>query len=262
MTVRKIIGLVPMAGRATRISPLPMSKELYPIALRQTGQGARPKVASHYLLERMRRAGIQRACLVLRDGKWDIPAYYNDGTLLLDMHLAYVMMRLPYGAPFSLDAAYPFVKDAIVATGFPDILFAPDDAFAHLLARQKETDADVVLGLFPWDQPLKDDMVDFDETGQVRVVTIKEDARHLHYTWVMAVWSPVFTQYMHTFLQAQVQSGEAQHSELSVGHVVRAAVLDGLDVRAVAFPEGRFLDIGTPEGLAGVTQFVEAAGLD
>ena len=82
----KIVGIVPAAGQAARISPLPCSKELYPIALRRDESGARPKVVSHYVFERMRLAGIRKAYLILRQGKWDIPAYFNDGTALLDMH--------------------------------------------------------------------------------------------------------------------------------------------------------------------------------
>jgi glucose-1-phosphate thymidylyltransferase len=89
----EILGLVPAAGQATRISPLPCSKELYPVALQPGKSGARPKVVSQYLFEHMRRAGIRKAYVILREGKWDIPAYFNDGMALLDMNLAYLMMR-------------------------------------------------------------------------------------------------------------------------------------------------------------------------
>ena len=82
----------------------------------------RPKVVSHYLLEKMRLAGVSKAFVVLRDGKWDIPAYFGDGGML-DMNLAYLMMKLPYGAPYTADQAYPFLQHSLVAFGFPDILF-------------------------------------------------------------------------------------------------------------------------------------------
>lgn len=41
-------------------------------------------------------------------------------------------MRLPFGAPITLDQAYPFVHDKIIALGFPDIIFKPDDAFGKI----------------------------------------------------------------------------------------------------------------------------------
>jgi glucose-1-phosphate thymidylyltransferase len=247
--VHEVVGLVPMAGQATRMSPLPMSKELLPISMRPTPSGLRPKVASHYLLESMRGAGIRRAFLVLRPGKWDIPGYYGDGSALLDLDLAYLVARLAYGPPFSLDAAYPFVRDAVVATGFPDILFTPADAFGAILQRRSRTQADVVLALFPWDGPTPEDMVDVDQNGLVRAITLRQATPGLHYTWVLAVWSPAFTEFMHSYLESCAESGEALRQELTLTHVMRAAMVDGLRVEGVSFPAGEFLDIGTPEGL-------------
>ncbi|WP_233744930.1 hypothetical protein [Leptodesmis sichuanensis] len=58
----EVIGLIPCAGQATRLAPLPLSKELYPVGLRSLPDGKlRPKVVSHYLLEKMRLAGIRKA---------------------------------------------------------------------------------------------------------------------------------------------------------------------------------------------------------
>lgn len=59
---QEVIGLLPAAGQATRIAPLPGSKELYPIGFRSVEGGSlRPKVVCHYLLEKMRLAGIRKA---------------------------------------------------------------------------------------------------------------------------------------------------------------------------------------------------------
>ena len=151
-----VIGLIPAAGQAKRISPLPCSKELYPVGFWRSRdeKNARPKVACHYLLEKMRSAGITRAYIVLRQGKWDIPAYLQDGAIA-DMHLAYLMLGLPYGVPYTLDQAYPFVRDEIIAFGFPDILFRPDSAFSRLLSHQDSGQADVTLGLFPHEPSLQ-----------------------------------------------------------------------------------------------------------
>jgi glucose-1-phosphate thymidylyltransferase len=80
----EIIGLIPAAGQATRIAPLPCSKELYPIGFRTVpgSDGLRPKAVSHYLLEKMQIAGVRKAYFILRQGKWDIPAYWGDGEML------------------------------------------------------------------------------------------------------------------------------------------------------------------------------------
>src|SRR5215211_6507190 len=243
----EIVGIVPAAGQATRISPLPCSKELYPIALRPGESGARPKVVSHYLFEHMRQAGICKAYVILRAGKWDMPAYFNDGTALLDMHLAYLMMRQPFGPPFSLDQAYPFVQEAIVALGFPDMVFWPDDIFIRVIARQAQSDADVALGLVPCDRPHTADMIEIEGTGRVRRFVIKQRETSLRYTWVTAVWTPTFTQFMHDYLDEAIRSGEATRRELFVSDVMQTAIDRGMHVDSVTFFDGGYVDIGSPE---------------
>ena len=51
---KEFIGVVPAAGQAVRISPIPCSKEIYPIGFSATSpEGTvHPKVAGQYLLEK------------------------------------------------------------------------------------------------------------------------------------------------------------------------------------------------------------------
>lgn len=256
----RIIGLLPAAGQSRRISPLPMSKELFPIGFQDLmGQGLRPKVACQYLLESMGKAGVQEAFLILRPGKWDIPAYLGDGSQL-GMRLAYLTVHVPFGVPFSLNQAYPFVKDAVVAMGFPDILFSPGDAYLRLLERLQTTQADVVLGLFPTEQPDKVGVVDFDDQGVVWGIYEKSQLTHLRYMWAIAVWRPSFTEFLHQMVQTKLQLliGEQspmvikampEYVEMPIGDVIRDAIANNLRVEAVPFGTGRYLDIGTPENL-------------
>ncbi|MBW4606199.1 MAG: dTDP-glucose pyrophosphorylase [Hassallia sp. WJT32-NPBG1] len=253
-----IIGLLPAGGHATRISPLPVSKELYPIGFRCVGDESnlRPKVVCHYLLEKMQLAGIDKAYFILRSGKWDIPAYFRDGEML-SMNLGYLIMNLPFGVPFSLDQAYPFVGDALVALGFPDILFQPEDAFKLIVARQQASDADVVLGLFPTDKPEKAGMVDLDDTGRVRLIIEKPPQSNLQYMWGIAVWKSTFTEFLHQYLiTLKANRNLSQLPEIPIGDVIQAAIKQGFHVEAEAFPDGTYLDIGTPDDLVrAVRQF-------
>lgn len=240
-----VIGLLPAGGQATRLSPLPLSKELFPVGFHEAGEtrSLRPKTVCQHLLEKMRLAGITRAFFILRPGKWDIPAYFGDGAML-SMHLGYLTVHVPYGVPYTLNQAYPFVKDARIALGFPDILFQPDDAFVHLLARQTKSQADVVLGLFPTHQYWKAGMVKFDQTGRVYEIIEKPKQTDLQYMWATAVWTPRFTQFMHEYLQ-MLTPGQ----ELPIGNVIQAGIDAGMNVEAVPFSEGSYLDVGTPEDL-------------
>jgi glucose-1-phosphate thymidylyltransferase len=245
----EVIGLIPAAGQATRLSPLPCSKELLPIGFGTNAEDRKliPKVVCHYLLDKMRLAGITNAYIVIREGKWDIPAYFGDGSIL-DMHLAYLMMGLPFGVPYTLDQAYPFVQDAIIAFGFPDILFKADDAFDQLLEHLAAKEIDVVMGLFPCKRSRKVDMVALADDGRVERVVIKPRETNLQYSWAVAVWTPVFSHFMHEYLSA-IEEKAAHQSELFVGDVFNAAIQEGLKVEGLLVSDKPFLDIGTGDEL-------------
>ncbi|HEU5304008.1 MAG TPA: hypothetical protein VFU40_05135, partial [Gemmatimonadales bacterium] len=254
-----VVALVPAAGQGLRIAPLPCSKELFPIGFRLDRQRGepRPKVASQYLFEKFRTAGITSAYVVLRQGKWDIPAYFGDGRGL-GMHLAYLVIPDSLGPPDTLDRAYPFVNTRWVAFGFPDILFGPDDVFAQLLERLRATRADIILGLYRAHDCRLMDMIDVDAAGRVRAIILKPSSSALRYAWVCAVWTPVFTECMHDLLAAERAKSAVDRmgyramdhqGDLPVGAVIQFALERGLHVHGLAFPDETYIDIGTPTDL-------------
>lgn len=249
-----VIGLIPAAGVSARLAPLPCSKELLPVGFLESATGPRPKPVCLYLLERMRLAGIERAYLVLRQGKWDIPTYLGHGGQL-GMSLGYLIMNLPHGSPYTLDQAYPFVRGHVVALGFPDIIFEPADAYVHLLGRLKATRADVVLGLFPHNEPHTTDMVATDVDGRVTAIEVKPERSELRFSWMLCVWGPRFTEHLHTYLadveRQREDSDPAQRPqrEIYVGDALIAAIEGGMHVDSVLFPDGSALDVGTPGNL-------------
>lgn len=115
-----VVGIVPMAGRASRLPGLPCSKEIFPVGFVDAGDGQerRPVAVCEHLLGNLQTAGIEDVYVIIRDGKWDIPAYLGDGSRL-GLHLAYLMMGAPWGTPYSIDQAYPFVRDRRVALALP-----------------------------------------------------------------------------------------------------------------------------------------------
>ncbi len=257
--MQKTIGLVPAAGKASRISPLPFSKELYPIGFfRASGHDApRPKPVCLNLLEKMRLAGVTEAYIVLRKDKWDIPAYLGGGEIL-NMNLAYLLMHLPYGVPFTLNQAFPFIRNYQIVFGFPDIIFSPDNVFQKLLGRLEETSADVVLGLFPAVNPQKNDMVGLDQNGHIGSILIKPFQTNLKYTWIAAVWKPSFTCFMNNFVKKyqekllnkkSIGDNLPSSKEVHIGEVVQSGIESGLIVEKVIFERGSYLDIGTSEDM-------------
>lgn len=248
-TTRKNSGLFPAGGDASRVAPLPCSKEIFPVGFQGNGP-LRPKVAGQYLLENMRLAGVTKAYIVLRKGKWDIPSYFAYGNSL-DLFLAYIIVEKTAGVPFTLDRAYPYLQDDLVLFGFPDILFQPKEAFVHLMDKQKKSEADLVLGLFPANEPQKVDMVQLDNRGGIKRILIKPLNTDLAYTWIIAVWTPVFSRFMHDFVQrhAQQDAYPPSQAEVFLGEVINAALSSGIATDKVIFEHGKYLDIGTPEDM-------------
>lgn len=249
----EIVGLIPAAGRATRLSPLPMSKELYPLGFQAIANGQqRPKVVSHYLLDTMHQAGIRRAFFLLRPGKWDIPAYYGSGDWL-GMDLGYLVVKRLDGIQHSINSAYPFVKQSVIAIGYPDILLQPEDTYVHLLNRLFEGRADIVIGAVPFSDPQKGGMVTFDPQDYNRVSRIidKPVQSHERYSWCSAVWKPSFTEFLQTHLaNLEIYSPEKAAQEAPLGDMIQLAGDQGLRVEVELFDSGSFLDMGTPEDLA------------
>jgi glucose-1-phosphate thymidylyltransferase len=257
-TGRELVGLLPAAGSAERISPLPCSKEIFPVGFYESDNksGLRPKAASHYLLDKMQIAGAEKAFIVIRKGKWDIPAYFSGGDCK-HMPLAFISIDASSSAPFTIDQAYPFFKNALILFGFPDILWIPNDCFCELISAQQKSNADIVLGLFKADRAQKMDMVELDPDSRIRRIHIKPCETDLLYTWIIAVWTPRFTLFLHTYLAEWMavdvdkswRSPNSLRKELYMGDVIQAAIDEGRSVDKVIFHTGKYIDIGTPDDL-------------
>ena len=246
---REVVGLVPAAGRADRLGALPCSKEIFPLGFGAGADGtARPRPVCGRLLENFARAGVSRAFILLRKGKWDVPELLGDGSEV-GLPLAYLAFEATANVPETLDRAYPFVSEATVALGFPDIVVEPADAFRPLLHRLRTTGAQVVLGLFPTDQSWKADMVEIDDRQRVRRIVIKQAETCLRFTWSIAVWGPEFSRYLHEYVTDGRNAGGSTTTETYPGDVIQAAIDDGMTVLGERFEQGSFLDVGTPEDL-------------
>lgn len=252
MHLRPLLGVVPAAGRARRLGAIPCSKEILPVA----GPGPRPgvtRVASHCLLELMATAGVRRCYVVIGDGKWDIPAFLGDGDAV-GVDLAYLTISNSPDTPSTLDRARRHVRGCAVAMGFPDVVLAPADALARVARRYDSSDADAVLGLLPATDPTLADMVEVDAEDRVKAVVPKPSRTSLELTWMLAVWGPTFSDYLHERVVAKPDTA----TELYVGDVLQAAIDDGLDISGEVIADGRYRDIGTPSHLAAAlrTDFV------
>lgn len=158
-------GIVPAAGRGSRIQPLAFSKELLPVGSRTLHDTQRPCAVSEYLLERMIRGGADKICFVIGAGKSDILEYF--GGRFGSADLAYVVQPQPAGLCDAVFRARALVApDDTVAIGLPDTIWFPDHGLAAL------PDDELSFLLFPVERPEQFDAVMLAE-DQLHVTEIR-----------------------------------------------------------------------------------------
>jgi glucose-1-phosphate thymidylyltransferase len=247
------VALIPAAGVASRLPELQSSKEMLPVPLRAEwrSQAAETGPVMCNLLRSLRLANISETRIILRVGKEDIPEHLSNGDWD-DMNLRYEFTPGTSGVPETVAVGLADKPAANVLFGFPDILFDPVNAFEILATRLHDGRADVVLGVFPTENPAKMDMVKVEADSTVSEIDIKPRKTSLELTWILAAWRPSFTMYLldvHDNQPERLLMQASQHRDPQLGHILQLAIQDGLRVEAEAFEGGRSLDIGTPDDL-------------
>jgi dTDP-glucose pyrophosphorylase len=169
-------GIIPAAGRGSRIQPLAFSKELLPVGSRIENGAERPCAVSEYLVERMILGGASKICFVISAGKSDILGYY--GAEYGSAKIAYVVQSQAAGlcdAIFRADLLVP--PDEPVIIGLPDTVWFPRDALKQL------PDGQLSFLLFPVDRPQLFDAVVLDERLRVREIQVKSPTPGSHWIW-------------------------------------------------------------------------------
>ena len=152
-----MIGILPAAGYATRLGPLPGSKELLEV---------RGLPVIEYLVRRLEAGGCTEIRVVTRADKTDLREYAEARGL-----------RVLLGRPSHVGASVAIALDGLapdapVALGYPDTLWEPVDGFA-LLRQELDEEVDVVLGLFESPDAYRSDVVTVDESGRVTGIEVK-----------------------------------------------------------------------------------------
>ena len=169
-------GIVPAAGRGTRIQPLAFSKELLPVGSRVENGVERPLAVSEYLLERMILSGVEKICFIISPGKSDILEYF--GASYGSASLAYMVQPQALGLCDAIFRAAPVVcGHEAVAVGLPDTIWYPPAALAEL-------PEDVLsFVLFPVDRPEFFDAVVLSDDGRVREIQVKQKDARSNWIW-------------------------------------------------------------------------------
>ena len=169
-------GIIPAAGRGTRIQPLAFSKELLPVGTRHDGATERPRAVTEYLIERMIADGVNRVCFVISPEKTDIVRYF--GARIGNAAICYAVQQNPNGLCDALFSALPFVApDDEVLVGLPDTVWFPIEGFQFL------PDGRFSFLLFPVAQPELFDSVVTDRNGLVEEIQVKWGKPASEWVW-------------------------------------------------------------------------------
>jgi len=169
-------GIIPAAGRGSRIQPLAFSKELLPVGARILDDTQRPCAVSEYLLERMIRGGADKVCFVIGAGKSDILEYF--GGQFGGADLVYVVQAQPAGLCDAIFRAHPLIAAGeTVAVGLPDTVWFPDSGFTAL------PDDQLSFLLFPVERPELFDAVALDARDRVLEIRVKQARPGTRWIW-------------------------------------------------------------------------------
>ncbi len=168
-------GIVPAAGRGSRIQPLAFSKELLPVGSRTEDGIERPCAVSEYLVERMVCGGADKICFVISPGKSDIMEYF--GASYGATPIVYVVQPRPVGLCDAVFSAQPVIdRSAPIVIGLPDTVWFPENGLAEL--------ADDILSflLFPVERPQFFDAVVLNG-DRVREIQVKQRSPDSNWIW-------------------------------------------------------------------------------
>jgi dTDP-glucose pyrophosphorylase len=173
---QRMWGIIPAAGRGTRLQPLAFSKELLPVGSYMENGYARPRAVSEYLVERLVCAGADRLCFVISPGKADILSYFQGRAFHAD--IVYALQDQPGGLCDAIFRAAPFIReDEDVVVGLPDTIWFPTDA----LRRLPRTPLSFLL--FPVSNPEQFDAVITGQDDQVHEIQVKASRCKSHWVW-------------------------------------------------------------------------------
>jgi glucose-1-phosphate thymidylyltransferase len=236
-----LIGLIPAAGKGERLK-LPFPKELYPVDHKGVY-----KPVSQFILENLTVSGIDHVVFVINATKHQLIHYFGDGHKF-NCRISYVVQEIrgsennsaSPGLAHAIDAAFHLIKNKTVFFGMADTIIEPLDVFAQAY-QDASSEEDVILGVFPTDEPHKFGAVKLNPDKSVDRIEDKRENTKLNEMWGFIIWRSKFTEYLHDCVQA----GESDFGKLMNNAIVK----EGMKFRGHRVVAGKYLDMGTFEDI-------------
>jgi glucose-1-phosphate thymidylyltransferase len=227
-------GIIPAAGKGTRIQPLAFSKELLPFSGHYENSVHKPRAVSDFLIERLILAGARKICFVISPEKSDIMEYYSRSER--PVAICYTVQPTASGLCDAIFRALPIVdRDEPVLIGLPDTIWFPESGL------QKLPDDRFSFLLFPVDEPRHFDSVECAPDGRVTAIRVKVPNPRSNWIWG-AFKMPGST--LHELFKLWEERGRIDEY---IGTLVNAWLELGNEVWSVPAGEA-YYDVGTMDG--------------
>ncbi|MDQ2079832.1 nucleotidyltransferase family protein [Xanthobacteraceae bacterium Astr-EGSB] len=227
-------GIIPAAGRGSRMQPLAFSKELLPVGSRIDHNIERPCAVGEYLLERMILGGADKICFVISPGKSDILEYFGDS--YGGARIVYVVQPIAAGL---CDAV--FRASCVVGAGDTVMVGLPDTVWFPNSALRKLSDDGLSFLLFPVERPEFFDAVVMDGSGRIREIQVKQAGAASRWIWGAFKMPGLTFETLHRLWLARGQSDEY------FGTLVNAYIAAGGEATGVKAGDA-YVDVGTLNG--------------
>jgi len=242
-----MLGIVPAAGRGSRIQPLGFSKELLPVGSRIDGHVERPCAVSEYLVRRMVLAGADKICFVIGPGKSDIVEYFAAG--YAEAATLFVVQPAPVGLCDAIFRAAPLVApDEAVLVGLPDTIWFPENGFAEL------PEDCLSFLLFPVERPEFFDAVVLGADGAIGEIQVKREGAASNWIWG-AFRMP--GRVLHELAGLWERRGREDEY---VGTLVNAWLAEGGSARGICAGTA-YVDVGTYDGYRTALELLGGAAM-
>jgi len=238
MLKKEIIGILPCAGLGLRMRPLRYPKELLPVSYERSAadNSIRPRLSIEYSINAFRIGGVKKCFVVVPDWKPEIMRYLGDGSEY-EMPIAYLHNSSANGLADAVFSMQAWVNDALTCLALPDTQFSPTTGFKSLIQKMEEENADLVLGIFPTDEPQCFGTVELGEDDRVIRIDDKPVVPKYFNAWGIALWNNNFWNFFRSTIKSFPPGG-------SISETFHRAATEGLRVYGVYFANGSYRDIG------------------
>lgn len=241
---RKIFGILPMAGKGSRLQPIAFSKELYPVSF--TG---RHFTISEFNIRAMNRAKVDEIKLVVHPTKQDISKYYSSGSYPVSIYY-YASKSLPESCLFPINGLH---DEDICLFGLPDTLFSPSDSYIKLKT-ELLNGVDLCLGLFKVIDGSKYDSVKWNKyTNEIEGVCVKSSPPLSN--WIWGIWGANVKTLK--LLKKKILTQKTGRKERLLGVGFDSLAKDG-EIKTKAIQLGsQYFDIGTMDAVVKIQDVIK-----